>query len=612
MLNHGRALPAVSAQFWIAGHLECVQRKGLPGAAVDGETSNTLHFSREVTITIAGVPAKLSESFDFGVKDEGSLHRGAAGIKGGVLSTQKVIERSGEGLDAKVQGSLVKGSADLLASGQLPAPLSQLPLTVKAEVTGLEAGLSFKKLDLKLMGIGVVIEGDMTAWLPEDVQAHFDAKASIQLEFQLDPQLAEDMIQLAKDADNIKRQAVLETKIAATEKKLDELRRIKTTPAELEKLGPGTLRNHLAAAPGEIRKLEKELNKLRGLRGRVSELRARAAEELVKIGERLEKRVAGRLIKKFAGKALAFVFKKFLPIYNTISTIEDIYEAGKFLAGLNWEDIGKKIVDGGDGGSSLDDGTHHEGFDGGSGEGTAGGDDLPDADELQAELDRKDHIQLHPAAQSIVDAIEAKGADARPGAHPLSAQEKETIDAVVPDDLTPDEIKTISDQLNAAGSDPQSTVQAVIAAVQRIRPFGEKRLGPAVKPDDATAPAVEVKAHPSKHTPRKDHRAAGASSPIVDLEPALARVIAVNAESGKAHYERWIDINGVSILLVSVQTARYSTEDDGFLLKVQVRVETIPQGAALRFRDGTPVVPGVEQTVVFGTGADLTVHASDK
>lgn len=572
------------------------QRKSLPGAAFDGETKYTFKSTHSDEINIAGVPAKLSESFEYSVKDKGSLTASDGGAKGAVLSTQRLLEDSGKGLETKIKGSLVKGSFDLLTAGQLPDPLSELPLTVRAEITGLDAGLSFKKLDFKLMSAAVVLEGNFTAWMPTDVQAHFEAKGSVRLEFQLAPELAHKLIELSKASDDVERSLEVEAKLASTESKLARLK-------NAERAG-------LPAAPGEIRELETELSELRGIRGPAAKLRKKALQTIEKIGEELEERAGGRLLKKVAGKALGFVFHKFLPIYNTISTIEDVYEAGKFLAGLNWDDIGKKIVDGGDGGSSLEDGTHHQGPEGVGGSGDDG--ELPDADALQADLDRRTHVTLHPAAKSIVDSLEAKGPNNRPGAQPLSADDQATINSIVPEDLTLDEIMQVSAELNAPGSTPQNTVESVIAAVQRIRPFGEKRRSAGKQ--EAADPDAEAKVvtPEAKHSAKHKTKRAGATSPIVELAPALARYVSVDPETGKATYPPKVDVRGASFAIVSVKTMSVLSVDDGrYLVQVQVQVLKVPDGARLKFPDGTAVERDVEQTVGFDTGTDLTVRASD-
>jgi len=578
-----------------------VQRKSLPESAVDGETKYTFKSTHSDEINIAGVPAKLSESFEYSVKDKGSLTASDDwGAKGAALSTQRLLEDSGKGLEAKIKGSLVKGSFDLLTAGQLPDPLSELPLTVRAEITGLDAGLSFKKLDFKLMSAAVVLEGNFTAWMPKEVQAHFEAKGSVRLEFQLAPELAHKLIELSKASDDVKRSLEVEAKLSSTESKLAKLK-------NAERAG-------LPAAPGEIRELETELSELRAIRGPAAKLRKKALQTIEKIGEELEERAGGRLLKKVAGKALGFVFHKFLPIYNTISTIEDVYEAGKFLSGLNWDDIGKKIVDGGDGGSSLEDGTHHEGPEGVGGSGDDG--ELPDAEALQADLDRRTHVTLNPAAKSIVDSLEAKGSNNRPGAQPLSAEDQATINSVVPDDLTLDEIMQVSADLNAPGSTPQNTVEAVIAAVQRIRPFGEKRsLAPSKQdgadPDVEAKPAKKGPKPSAKHKPKP--KRGGAASPIIDLIPTLARAIAVNPETGKATPPSGVNVQGVVCAIVSVTTAPVTLGNESGYLVVQVHVQvmSVPDGKHLTFPNGTAVEQGIEQTVVYDTGADLTVRASD-
>ena len=563
-------------------------------AAADPETKHTIRITRSAALHIGAVPAKLEIRFDFGTKDAGSLHHSLVKDANATwLANQASLEQSADGLDAKIKTALVKSSYEVLSQGQLPAPLSELPLATKVELRGLEAGLSLKKLDLKLLSLTTLIEGDFTTWLPPGVREHVEAKASIRVELQLDPELAKQLLDLARASDDIERSAELEADLAKTESELSRWRALETSPSELERLGPGTLQNTRRLAPTRVRELEKELDKLRGLRGKVSQARAKALQTIEKIGAKLEKRAGGKLIKKFAGKALSLVFHKFLPIWNTISTIEDIYDAGKFLAGLDWSSIGDKIMNGGHGGDHLGDGASHEGA----------GCDLGSADAIEQDMQRHEDVQMSPAARAVVDALEAK-----PGAmhrtHALTKEDEESINLAVPSDLSADELHAITEQLQAPGASEQDTVEAVISAVQHVRPFGEKP-----RPAAPEKPHAEAKPHGSAKRPAHEKPAGGAH--ILDLEGELSRRITVDPLSGKAGHPPSLVIDGVE-LRVDIQTARYSTEDSGFLIKARVHITNVPAGSHWRFADGGAVEPGAERVVLLSTGSDLVLHATDR
>jgi hypothetical protein len=85
----------------------------------------------------------------------------------------------------------------------------------------------------------------------------------------------------------------------------------------------------------------------------------------------------------------------------------------------------------------------------------------------------------------------------------------------------------------------------------------------------------------------------------------------VDPATGKADYPSFFTVQGTTFAIQSVQTAFFGTEDSGFLVKAQVLVTRTSAQEQLRFRDGTPVAKDVVQTVVYGTGADLTVKASE-
>jgi hypothetical protein len=308
----GRSVESMLDASEIGPSAMTVQRKtdDAPDVAT---TKHSFRHRTEFDFRIGVVPTKVFLDFDLSLKDKGTLKHGVLGRNGEVTygNNQLLIVKSAEGLNAKITTSLLKANFDLLADGILPGELAALPISPKVEIKGLEGGLSIREgFSLKLMTLAVYVEGNFSSLFDESTRSFLDAKGVVRIECALDPELARKLIELAKATDAIRRSAAVEARIAKSEKWL------------------AYWRKH--GAKDKVKQLERELTRLRRVRESVSKARDVAVKKIQQIGASLEKTAAGRLIKKVGGKALAMVFKKFIPIYNIVSTAQDIYEAGKY------------------------------------------------------------------------------------------------------------------------------------------------------------------------------------------------------------------------------------------------------------------------------------------
>lgn len=574
----------------------------LPEAA---DTKYVFRYKREYDVQMGPAPAKLEIRLDASLKDEGSLHHGAPGIKTGTDVTwgnnEARLEQSAQGVDAKITTSVMKANIDLLADGLLPNELMPLGLMPKVEIKGFEAGLSLKKgAELKLMTMTVLVEGDFSSLFPDDTRSFAEFKGQVRIECTLDPDLAKKLIELARAADALKRAAEVEGKIEKTQRELKYWRRLK--------------------AKDKVKELERELSKLQKIRGGVRSAADAATKKVAKVGAAMQKSPLGRLASKYAGKALARVFKKFIPFYNAISTAQDIYEAGEWLAGVNWNSIGSRILDGGPGGTDLSDGSHDGEAGGGAGSGDSGDGDGGDvsADAIERELQQEANPQLHAAAKQILGVIEKQPGSEGKGTT-LSKEDKETLNFVIPPDLSPAEIEVMRTRISTSTGQKQDLVTNVIAAVQQVRPLGEKRLGPASPPEmdeeaarapsdqpiepqqdqpaatAATAEKQKAPARPRKNEAKPKDEDQDPGALVVDPTPTLLRVIRVD-EFGNVEFPRGaVQFPGFKARLDRGGVARYTfdTGEAGSEASYMVKVTIVPTDVrGTRFlRSGNAVYP---------------------
>lgn len=574
-----------------------VQRKTGPTNEGPGvpDTSASLQISTERSIPLGAVTGTLGMAVVLSKKGTLRGKVGGADVSIGDRATNLKLT---DQFTAGIQTTLASAKERLLA-GELPAPWGHMPLSVTFEIKGLQAGLSLKKIDLKLMSASIVITGDFSGVFPPDVREHIQAQGKITISVPLDPDLAKQLIELAQASDDVKRGAEFETKVARTEDELSHWQRLKTSAAEIEKLEP-SVANLRRAAPSEIRRLEAELDKLRGLRGKVSDLRRRALVKIEQIGLKLEQRAGGRLLMKVGTEALSFVFKKFLPIYNAVSTARDLFEAGRYLAGLDWSSIGRTIVDGSNvQGTTFGDGSKHDEGTGVPGQAASEADDIGNAEQIQSELESHEHVKLHPAAEAALATLAAGHSD-KPTT-PISDHDREQINAIVPKDLTNDEItdmqRALSERMKGAAQ--QDIVEAVIAVVEETRPNGQRQerdsrpeQGP--KDDSRTSAAGAKGGHGGKApkkltvnpTSRVQHSILVSDTKTLPIKPS------------NLHWPASIEFDGVTAALTDVVAVPF--DDNGrYSVRVRLRVTAVPANTIVEFEDRTPVHVGTERTVVF-------------
>ena len=276
---------------------------------------------------------------------------------------------------------------------------------------------------------------------------------------------------------------------------------------------------------------------------------------------------------------------------------EDLYDAGKFLAGLDWSAIGDKILHGGGGATVMGDGSKHTPGSG-IGGGKVGGGDGESAAGFKRELAARDQAVLHPAAAAILEPLLGP----RGSGKALSVEDRRLIARAVPEDLTPEEIAEVKARLGspvAAGSGGD-TVQQVIAAVQSVRPFGEKQVHGGAKSADAEAHRG-AHAYKAAHDAKSHVRGRGghdAKTSIVDPIPELRRHVSVDPTTGNPSVPAVIDFAGVRATSEDVRVARLVLDDAAYLVKVRLRIVSAPPGLSFA-DDHSAVLPRSTHQVVF-------------
>ncbi len=541
------------------------------GIHPDVDTKYTIRRKSEQRIHVGPLPATLQLRWEFSLKGKGDVRRGIPGVpskKGSVAlgSNQALIEKSEKGLNAKISTALVSATFDLLSEGKLPVPLDAL--VPKVELKGLDVALAADGPDLKAMSLALVIDDEFTQFLDESVRSVLEVRGQVRLECAVDPELVKHIIEMSRHANDVARGLAVESKIAKTEQRIAYWKRFRHKD--------------------KVAKLEKELSALRKVRDKVGAAKDLALRKLEQVGLELEKTAAGRLVKKVGSKALSLVFKKFVPIFNVISTAQDVYEVVNYLRGLDWKSIGDRIANGGGGGTTISDASHDGEAGGGAGFGEGGTGDANDidADSVERELQQEENVELSAAAQAVVGVVEAKSGDG--GTH-LSKEDKETLNHVVPADLGPEEVEAIKTRISTSTGSQQSLVTSVIAAVQQVRPFGEKRPGPDTSPSSES----EVRAAKPSSTKSDSARAntkqktASSGTWIVDPVETLQRVIKVDV-LGNATTPAVVRFPGFEARVTIRNKARLSFDtgeagsETSYMINVDITPDTEPAGIFMR------------------------------
>ncbi len=255
----------------------------------------------------------------------------------------------------------------------------------------------------------------------------------------------------------------------------------------------------------------------------------------------------------------------------------------------------------------MSDGSHDGEPGDGAGFGGGGDGDDVNADAIEQELRREANVQLHATAQAVVSILEAHMSRGD-GTQQLSKEDKETINFVVPLDLTPYEVEAIQHRLSDVGvGTRQDLVTTVVEAMQQLRPFGQQKLGPPKEPPKQSpveqakqasdrSPAVNA-AIKRRRTPRKNKSLKTIPvKSIVSPDETLSRVIRID-ESGTAYVPPVVSFRGfdarvelTAIALHSYDTGDPTTEAS---FKVKVRITPIKPPPGLRYVGGVPIQDGV-------------------
>ncbi len=516
-------------------------------------------------------------------------------------SAQNIFEHNRGDIEAKLTASVAKAGATLLKFGD-ETPRVLQGLSIKLEAKALDAALGASTDDakdafsLQLLTVALIVEGDVAKMIDPELAKRVELKVVGRIDVPLGPDIGKQLAKAAMAATDVKKAGKFEAKLAEAEKKLSRAESMsKVADADLDKMEPKRA-NAYRQARVDLKSLRGEVDKMRGMRGKFSALREKAVDQLEKAGAALDRVPGGRIAKKIGGKMLATALKKFLPVYNVISTAQDIYEAATFLSKLDWSAIGKKIMDGGEGGTAIGDGSTPDNPGTGAGSGPEGDSGPATADDFARDLAaREGEPTLHPAAQQVLDSLVA--VDGNGGS--LSKEDKETLDVVVPVDLTAEELTMMKRRRGQPGTDRQDTVEAVIAALQYVRPGGARMFGPQPAPV-AQAPTTEPTKTPratkiTKRPPSATKRGSERSN-IIDPIPELRRVVKIGPD-GRAAAPKTISFDGTTASVTSISAAVLVAETDHVTVLVELTMTA--SFAAARFPDGAPAGPGRAVRLTF-------------
>jgi hypothetical protein len=555
-----------------------IQRKG-PEPDVTA-AFNIVHDTQPFPLLGGKVSAKWKVKGSASAKRAGNLSTKHGTIsKTTVGANEGAIERVRGQWDAKLKSTVLKNVTTLDVADWIFDV--DIPLTVTIDTRGIEAALTVRKLDLKLMSVFVKLEGDFTPWFDG-----FHVKGEAGIEIVLGADLSKLILEAATAADDQLKVAEYEKKLAGLERKVGALKKghIPTRTPEGPPMDPDQLAKHR-------RELQRELDQLRGMRGKMNELRERSIEKLKTVAQNMEKLPGGKLAKKLGGKALSTVFKKFLPIYNVISTAQDLYEAADFLLNLNWSGIGEKILDGdGNDGQAtvMGDGSVNEAGTGIAceGESDVASDGPQDAAGFQRELDARENVELHSSAAAVLGSLIVKDTIAGRNSAPIPDDEKRLLNATIPEDLTEEEIEEMSSLVAQAGATQTTRVTAAIEALRVVRPSGERKSKPAGADDiskaGSTAPNRDEPSGQDKATKLpKQSRETPPRSPvsgtwIVDPAETLRKVITIDEKTRQPVVPSEVAFPGFTadVRVIGVAQASWDGGGEGaettFIVKVTI------------------------------------------
>ncbi len=475
----------------------------------------------------------------------------------------------------KFGSSLAKLEVDFLEKQSLT--LAGVPIALKIETKFLDAGLSIDKVQLDAMKVTAIGEGDFSAFVPSALKSTMQ----LRIELAVPAELAQHLFQLAQASKHLERAAKIEQRFGVAKRRLANRKKLAGKLAKQTRMLSTIERRRLLVLQREIEELEGKVGKIGKLREVAIKARGKAIQVVQATSKKLGKTALGRVISTAAGKALGLALKRFLPIYNSIQLAADLYAVGSFLVNADWSKLGdgRAGFGSGDKDSDGDDGDGDAG-DGGDGAGTGigddgdanGGDAGGDVRSIEiADLAEPAPVELTPVAERVAGSVGQTGA----GVQALDADAKEIINRVVPADLTPAEIEDIAKRMaeRRAGSASRPLAEAVIDAIQYVRPDGKPRPRPAATPlEPAVAPqspAPVATSRPLSEPPRmrspatatRSEPASTTSSRIVDVRGYL-RDHATIDHAGKVTVPMKFNISGVEFHVTAIQQARSVAMED--------------------------------------------------
>lgn len=545
---------------------------------IAGTSQLVARHTHEAKFSLGSVPITAQVRFSLAIARTGALdtrERPRAGthdtgtdwrVRAQAGTHEAIFEAKSSGptraLAAKMATSLARLDVAMIKPGQLD--IAGIPFAVRVETKMFNAEMSLDKLELSAMKIAVVADGDLgmhpsLAMLGKLV----NARCQVRFEVALEPAMIHRVYQLAVAQQQLGSAAALEQRAAATQRKLAQLR------AGSRELSGDALR----AAAREIDELEKSVARLRPLRAAAARVRATAVDTIVAAGKALDGSAIGRVISTAASKSLAFALKRILPIYNVISTVQDVYALGAFLLDADWSQFADETT-----GSSLStSGGDDESYDGpDAGKGATPGEDLT------------------PAALRVLEKLAA------PGMRNLDASETSIINRVVPADLTASELAAIQGRLAAAqGGQEVSLAESVIGAIQHVR-------NPARQEAAAAAAASATERKPAGGAAPRPRTA---KPSVIDLRGYLRDTVTVDPGTRETKVAAEFSLGGATFRFREAKSS-FSISTDRYTAMIKLHVVKAPPGT--RLVDGTPIRLEETFTLLVELEPQIVVRTHDR
>lgn len=539
-----------------------------------------------------------------------------------IQQRERQLKEAGSKVSNRIRTSFAQFT-DLTNLTELDFPLDGVVVRLKADLKAFEAELDLDKgdVDLSMLRYSFAGQADLGPILDQLVPEGFPLDATVTLELRVEVTLGSDelktILQMRKAADTIKdgisvkkRAKDLDDEIKRVEKALDDLK---------QKGGPRRYPDIYDPKP----KLERRLGKLRKNREALKKVIANgkkateaAAKAYAAARDKLGKGLAS-VADTVVGRALGKTLSKLLPVYNAITTAQDIYDIATWI--WDWE----PSVEGGSSQEGIGDGK--EGGTGNTPNDTesSGSEDESGAQSFDDSLlepveDPFAPVPMHAAAQRIT-------AQTSGGSVQLSAEDRELIATIVPENLSDAEIAQIVTRLYAEtiGGTVETGEQYIEALIESVRWVQTNRREdghPGAPPPDHEV--REREREPDKPRARDHEQPKPGDGDAQDARDVTVDVVAELAAHYRFH-ETEMEIVGPkkgAVLELSAVTVRL-TERFSFqsmmtqerYALVYVEFEIISSAPQVRMVLGTTIVDAVvgeQHAVEFGVTGELAPSPS--